>query len=511
MSNHGSKDQELIIATWGAPWVWRKTKYVLHEEGVSESVESCSSVFALAKKHKNAKVIIVGADSLLDYEQRQNGRGEDQFCGDIFYDVADKLKIEPLSKSMEKYSSYEEIILDAKKLISETAKRMSPEGLTLNNMEAIIMPMLGKPSEVTFNGGPRDPFSVLLFELFKITKDSSKDSSFGKIYLDLSQGVNYMPSLLLQAAKMLASLSLFDPSIDTKDVVEIKAFNSEPARKLSEIALHEIYWENVGTIQVPLGLGDSREIKVLDRRTGTEGDDGKKAVDSLIEFNENFDKIKGSVSKVLKSLRYPVPLLLRYSCSTIEDYREFLNALDDAFSLWKENTVINSDGKRIERRLELNYWGLYSYSLSYKACSQIKDSERQNADGSTKPQNSNDVIMYLDEFNEIAEKIYRRVSRAFEPIIKNEVSNIEKKIEEKGEVLNKGECQKLDELFRKEGDSEERGSGASKGTREPDRRIVIAHAGLQREYVEVCREKEGGRIYLRYIADSPERILKILE
>ncbi|HEU97757.1 MAG TPA: hypothetical protein ENO36_02745, partial [Fervidicoccus fontis] len=335
--------------------------------------------------------------------------------------------------------------------------------------------------------------------------------SFGKIYLDLSQGVNYMPSLLLQAAKMLASLSLFDPSIDTKDVVEIKAFNSEPARKLSEIALHEIYWENVGTIQVPLGLGDSREINVLDRRNEIKGDDGKKAVDSLREFNENFDKIKGSVSKVLKSLRYPVPLLLRYSCSTIEDYREFFNVLDYAFSLWKKNTVINSDGKRIERRLELNYWGLYSYSLSYKACSQIIDSERQNADGSTKPQNSNDVIMYLDEFNEIARKIYRRVSRAFEPIIKNEVSNIDKKIEEKGEVLNKGECQKLDELFRKEGDSEERGSGASKGTREPDIRIVIAHAGLQREYVEVCREKGGGRIYLRYIADSPERILKILE
>ncbi|MGC9187524.1 MAG: CRISPR-associated CARF protein Csx1 [Fervidicoccaceae archaeon] len=507
MSNHGSKDQELIIATWGAPWVWRKTKYVLHEEGVSESVESCSSVFALAKKHENAKVIIVGADSLLDYEQRQNGRGEDQFCRDIFYDVADELKIEPLSKSMEKYSSYEKIIVDAKKLISETAKRMSPEGLTLNNMEAIIMPMLGKPSEVTFNGGPRDPFSVLLFELFKITKDSS----FGKIYLDLSQGVNYMPSLLMQAAKMLASLSLFDPSMDTKDVVEIKAFNSEPARKLSEIALHEIYWENVGTIQVPLGLGDSREINVLDRRTGTEGDDGKKAVDSLREFNENFDKIKGSVSKVLKSLRYPVPLLLRYSCSTIEDYREFFNVLDDAFSRWKKNTVINSDGKRIERRLELNYWGLYSYSLSYKACSQIKGSERQIADGSTKPQNSNDVIMYLDEFDEIARKIYRRVSRAFEPIITNEVSNIDKKIEEKGEVLNKGECLELDELFEKEGDSEEKGSSASKGTREPDRRIVIAHAGLQREYVEVCREKGGGRIYLRYIADSPERILKILE
>lgn len=465
---------ELIIVSWGAPWKYKKKKYSL-ENG--ESISSCSSFFSIAKKYPDSDIIIVGSDSILDFSIGKDERNE---CSEAFNKAADKLNIKPISASLESYRSYDEILNRAEELIKRTAINMKPEDLDEERIKTVAVPMLGKMGNVLFTGGSRDPLSIMLYKLYMHTK--SKDVN--RIILDLTHGINYIPSILLQASRFIASLSLLRSIKGRYSSVEIKAYNSEVlSEERGEMVLREVYAENLESIMLPALKEGTGDLKLITWRGKEEPPKEFKG------FNEEIGKLYGNLKNILASVFYPAPLVLKTSCLNFKDPKLIEDALDRAFDLWKKLTdIVNIKDLKVVRNSELSYWTIYSYLLAKEACEWIgfeKDS------------------MSAEELKKSSE-LYKRINKSYEYLILNEVSKLETDEVKKKLIENKKEgCFLYSEVL-------ERERKMSK-SREPDMRILIAHAGLQSDLTQLCIEPESKEIVVKYDEEVYGKIVKQLK
>ena len=86
----------------------------------------------------------------------------------------------------------------------------------------------------------------------------------------------------------------------------------------------------------------------------------------------------------------------------------------------------------------------------------------------------------LDAIENLA-SLYKLVIPSYEYLIKYEISKIKEKLKDKDDFEGR-----LAELFKEE----------LKEVEKADRRIMIAHAGMQKQFVHVT--KKNGKIYLAY-------------
>lgn len=317
-------------------------------------------------------------------------------------------------------------------------------GLRSEEPRIVVAPAVGRPGgKWEFQGDARDFIGVVLIELGNLVLEKT----YRRIVLDLTHGINFMPAELMYLARMLASLSLAShPEVDE---ITVEAYNSDPYfRGASSLNLNLVYRETFRGIQFPSSLGRLLTPK------------GEPPEDVRI-FNDRTGELRRWVRDFLSSLYYPLPLALLELYDEGED--KVLEGIEDsvkgAYELWKKNAEVK--GERVNRRVAIDYESVYAFLLARAISLYLRDKV--------------EVPAGLDILKEISEAIYGKVGEIHKVMIVQELSGLQKNPE-----------------------SWERGEGR------PNRRVMIAHAGLQKGLIELERGRE---IRIRYKRDARE-ILK---
>lgn len=315
-------------------------------------------------------------------------------------------------------------------------------GLESGEPRIIVAPAVGRPGgKWEFQGDARDFIGVVLIELGNLILKKT----YRRIVLDLTHGINFMPSELMYLVRMLASLSLAShPEVDE---ITVEAYNSDPYfRDASLLNLNLVYRETFRSIQFPSSLGRLLTPK------------GEPPEDVKI-FNDKTGELRRWVRDFLSSLYYSLPLALLELYDEGKVAKGIEDSVKGVYELWKENTEVK--GERVTRRVAIDYESVYAFLLSRAISLYLRNKVEVPAD--------------LDLLKGISEAIYGKVGEIHKVIIVQELSELQKNPE-----------------------SWERGEGR------PNRRVMIAHAGLQKGLIELER---GEEIRIKYKRDVSE-ILK---
>ena len=497
----------LVVAPWGFPGSWRDAYYKDPLSG--RVVFSCSSlVYILCFLRSSsgllsesscgdyeARVYLLVLESIADYDKVNKKR--DSLCSEVFYEVFERRGVKEryidcLGKRYGK-NCYKEISDALKEFINRIYEesidksKVSCEISELPIIEPIILPAIGKPGvEITYLRDVGDFKSLALMELSK--KLFIEDNYlFNELIIDLSHGINFMPAATYELAYELASLSLLaSRSRDTPDEkksgrkgVRIRVYNSDPTppreaqEKTPVLRMNIVRDFELREIYLP-----KDEIgKIIDLR----GETSETVIKSI-------DHVRGIIQevipKILRSLIRPYPLLLIYFSKYFIDkqFSDFKNYLDAIEDTWYQSNKWDQNNKTLKKTMYIIPEDLYLILLSYTVAKFIKDSGVTNR---------------LDDIEILAKEIYSDISVIHEELITHEISRIRecaKKLESGGADSSSGRSILLADAY---GLCQGQGGAALRIRGQPDKRVMIAHAGFQSEYVLIdFRDKD---IYLRYV------------
>ncbi len=413
----------MIVAPWGLPALWGETIYVLEKWEMT----SCTSLGLVAQifSGKEVDVAILALDSLVDEYLSQKGESKCYSCYE---------KYRSFIRESAKVSGYSEL-----KILLNSFVKQFVECLELSfDPFVVICPAIGSPgSKWRFSGSPYDFEAVALYELGKLCIEKA----YTRIVLDLTHGVNFMPAVTLKLAGELASLILAVHE-GLQNGVELRVYNSDPKPPVS------------GTTHLNLNLVAKERIKSLlalhqlpPRLLDTKKSDLFKKRDELNSKYHNMVKLP------LSTIYYPLPLALCEVVPKAGDSPNPLQILEEAFTLWCKNVSVSD--KLMERLIALDPDAIYALLLL--------EAVRRRLEVTDKPPNLGDIKKLAN--------LYGVVNESFYYLIMNEISRIEESL---NQLMNTGWVP-LSQLFSKD-------EGYKKN---PDKRIMIAHAGLQKELVEV--------------------------
>ena len=427
----------LIIAPWGQPAGWKNKVYV--SDGVK--VESCTSLSLVVEKfrHEDFDVAILALDSLVD---EYGGQGSESKCYACYEGLRNVIRGSADAKS---YTELRENLTAFLKQFIECL------GLPHDSL-VVVCPAVGNPGgKWRFVGAPSDFEALALHMLGK----KCAETDYTRIVLDLSHGINFMPAVTLKLANWLISLILAAHGGDGKELengVELQVYNSDPSPPTggdTSLNVNLIARNRVKTIIVPHQLSGW----LLKNR----GKD-KALSDKIKNLNTQY---RETVQLTLSAVYYPLPLAL---CEAVHENMSPIQLLKEAFDLWCQHITIGSGV--VERPLEISSDAVYALLLT--------EAVRKRVAGMGK-------MPTLEDLRPLA-KFYKVVNESFYYLIMDEKHRIERKL-----FSRANEWVSLSSLY---GD-EERTS--------PDKRIMIAHAGLQKELVEIniqtrqLRYREGAR------------------
>jgi len=413
----------LVVAPWGQPALWREAIYDLD----GRKMESCTSL-GLFIEHfggENVDVAILALDSLAD---EFIGQKSDSRCYTCYEKFRDYIKKSAAARS------YIELRRGLTGFVKQFVKCLE---LPCDPF-VIICPAVGRPGgKWEFSGAPSDFEAVALYELGK----RYIEKAYTRIVLDLSHGVNFMPAVTLKLAGKLASLILAAHE-GLQDGVELQVYNSDPRPSLDEaprLNINLVSKDRVKTILAPHQLS-SRLLDTKERYLFTER--GRLNVEYL-----------AMVKLPVSAIYYPLPLALCETVPQASSSPGSLQLLDKAFTLWCESVRIGD--KLVKRLIKLDPDAVYALLLT--------EAVRMRLRGVGRPPT-------LEDIKKLAE-LYNVVNESFYYLIMDEISRVERSL---SYFTNTGWVP-LSKLFSEDG---ERGMN-------PDKRIMIAHAGLQMELVEV--------------------------
>ncbi len=317
-------------------------------------------------------------------------------------------------------------------------------GLETKKPHIVVAPAVGKPSgKWEFRGDVRDFIGIVLIELGNLVLEKT----YRRIVLDLTHGINFMPAELMYLARMLASLSLAShPEVNE---ITVEAYNSDPySRSSSLLNLNLVYKETFKDIQFISSLR-----KLLASK--------EEPPEDIKTFNNNTGKLRNWVRDFLSALYYPLPLALLelYDRRKGEIVKSIEDSVKRAYELWKDNTEVKEE--RINRRVAIDYESVYAFLLSRAISIYLKDKVEVPAD--------------LNLLEKVSESIYGKVGEIHKVIIMQELSELQR---------NPRSWERTEE--------------------KPNKRVMIAHAGLQKGLIKL----EGGEeIRIKYKKDISE-ILK---
>jgi CRISPR-associated protein Csx1 len=414
----------LVIAPWGQPASWRNVSYILE----NIKVESCTSLMAVVQHFGNdTDVAILTLDSLLDeYIKETKSR-----CYECYNRHRDLVKKSANAKT------YEELLNILQGFVKEFIRCLN---LACDPF-VVICPSIGSPGgNWNFIGASSDFEAVALYELGK----KCIQTPYTRIFLDLSHGINFMPAVTLKLASELVSLILAahgGAMGELANGVELSVYNSDPSRVdngVQQLKLNIVVRERIRTILSPHQLSP----KLLDTKK-----------ENLLTARDSINAAYLDMVRLpLSAIHYPLPLALCETIFLIGNSSLPLQLLDKAFNLWHENISIGN--KSVERLVKLDPDAVYALLLTEAIRRRLEEVEKPP---------------HLEDIKKLA-KFYKFVNESFYYLIMNEISDIERRL---GSFENSGWLP-LSRLF---GEEERKMS--------PDKRVMIAHAGLQKELVEI--------------------------
>ena len=420
--------KSLLITSIGNPQNYSFTTYSYRGEPKKGCVSSV--VFDVVDK-----AIYVGLASLIDVRTHTQG---EKTCGSTQQtnECAEKAR-----KILEKYQGksygeYAELHHDAEEALEEYAES------TFRSAHSIVVPPLGKPGEkYTFRFPPNTANTILLLKLYR----ECGEETYTRIMVDLTHGVNFLPTLCLKAAQLLSQIML----VRSRSAVSLEAYNADPYKpNIEKQEVNLVHSEAVENLTLYNLLQEPKKIK---------GD-----LRSLLQDEER-EKLCATYSAskyLLKTLAHPYPLTLAYAAERFKRKADpkLVNVLVNQIlekCEWSDNTA--------KTQYEVDELYAFQIILAYEVAKQVSKIAVWN-NGYT-----------LDTIEKLAE-LYGIVAQPYTILIKQEISKIKEKLK-----TNQGFRGTLAELY-----------GHKDTPNQMDKRIMVAHAGFQMEFIHL---EEGRAAY----------------
>ncbi|ABM80564.1 CRISPR-associated CARF protein Csx1 [Hyperthermus butylicus] len=340
----------LAVAPWGDPAGWTYTRYRLKAGGKTVEVESFTGLAAVAKAYPEARILIVAADTLADPAFTLTG--------------------------------YEDVIDSARRYVKNYLCQLQGKA------EVHILPGVIAQKHRVFRGKPTDYYYKLLDTLIK---PAWEGETVKAIVLDLTHGINYMPSTALKAVEEVAALHALAASLkhSKAETVKVEVYNSDPiilpADERKKLARNRQYpCKPAASIEPPtatIHLIMARRYTTLDLISN---------IDSLINTAEKtpvkptsrectigrdekqeLDEAVDEALKLLKMLRYGlIPQLVyytaKYAAKLLEKLKQAYNTTE---KLWHEGITVKKTPEKLEvtrcRQLTEAYKTiLYTYTIA---------------------------------------------------------------------------------------------------------------------------------------------------
>jgi CRISPR-associated protein Csx1 len=475
----------LFVATWGLPAVWEEALYVFSPGEKSER-KYCTTLIPLLLSMREAvdggkpDLVIVVLDSLVNkYTPRDQRKQPESKCYECYNDLSKYIDMAASS------SSYTGIVSHIKRFIEEFVKCL----LDKYNVElevkphVIVAPAVGSPGgNWVFKGELWDYQSKVLVELGELCLNKP----YQRVVLDLSHGINYMPSLTLHLSPMISSILLLAHR-ELKSV-EFTLYNSDPFSSNRPLVLNrdEVKVDSIHLVH--------RRIKPVElsrwaRSEAAKYLELKKALDDI------FREVLGYAKYLYTSLYYPLPLALYYL--TREDICRSLNEAWNKIRRGLEDSVfVNREEREVLRPITIDPLTLYMYYVARALCKRLGDHGVEDP--------------LVTRLREREAEVYELVHKALHRVVQHELDDIVKKVKDlRGqEALYrclKGSWIRLCQLRAIVGVEKDSCAEKIDLYRFENRRNLIAHAGLLKDIVEVLVEDDE-KIRIRYV--EREELLK---
>ena len=172
----------VLIAPWGNPFQWESVNYRFNDTTIKKE----STLPVLVDVLKPDKVLIIVLDTLANIQIR----GEP--------DIRPK-----------KFSNYDDVVQDVEErvkwfLINKIAEENILKMLKNGSLKVIVSPGVGTFKNIVVDGDISDFYSYAVYSLSKELPDCSME-----VYLDLTHGINFMPTLIYRTLNELLSLASF--------------------------------------------------------------------------------------------------------------------------------------------------------------------------------------------------------------------------------------------------------------------------------------------------------------
>lgn len=203
---------KVLVIPWGNPFQWEPITYKMN----GYEIKSRSTLPILFEALNPEKTLIVTLDTLANFKRKTEN-------GDI-----------PNVEARE-FSSYEEIVADVKERVhwfinhsiieeleDEHIKLNLKKGLKNKKIEISVAPGVGVFGNITIEGNMIDFYHFIVYKLAQCIPSDLQNAEPLEVYLDLTHGINFMPTLTYRALHNLLGIAAY------LDDVTITVLNSEP-------------------------------------------------------------------------------------------------------------------------------------------------------------------------------------------------------------------------------------------------------------------------------------------
>ena len=416
---------KILLAPWGDPTRWKPIYYSMG----SHKERSISTLSILSKCYD--KVFILVLDSLIDISPDENSNLYNEYKCTIY---------EANKRENLRYNDMVDAISSFVKKVVGTLSNSVEVG---EKFEIIVLPSFGSLGGVTtFKGKPEDYISI---GLIKISKKLQSFDNITDISVDLTNGLNFIAGLTIKMAEQLSDLTLMKNT--TENGISVEYYNSDPyspSNKEKEHIIRTVLKDRKNKIIFPY-LSLKEDSKGLMNKN-----DDSNSNDEYKKINKYYNNY---VPNVIKSLYYPFPLILKYYAG------KEMEMCDKILNLWEDGICIS--GNEINRHLNINQKKLFALMFANIVL------KKMTADYS------------IDCIDQEAKNIYPKISEIGSILINKEINHIKNALA--ALRTNSVNSENYGKLFF---------SGPNQLVNKkslPDKRILIAHAGFQNDFVEIFK------------------------
>ncbi len=472
---------KLLIAPWGNPREWNPAKYVIR----NKEYLSKTSTLPLLEHVKPNALVVIALDTLAPLVFGSQPKDIKSYL-DIVHGVEEEIRrrLDNFINEFVEDSRRNEISID------EEAIRRVDKRIVIAPGAGTFYPR--KDGEYAnypyrFEGPMIDFYNIVLYELSRIMLGYLTPESTVQLHLDLTHGINYMPTLTYRAVAHITSI------LALTHTTELHVYNAEPyppgwrrikSQELPRLFIHLVERRDVAP-EVPIEWpedpnewGPGRSLDTDDQNLKAEINKilGEKYKLIMLECDERVS-LSALCFDFTLAVRDGIPLLLVYTWNALsrgERGQLLYNMIREIYDLWLKNIRVDSNalGVSIVRKVRftktfttyVSVWFMHNVLSNIMSLEDVKFTEC-----------SEDIaflvkLRYLDK---LYEDLYSRLGLELSAVVWREISNVKRDVKDYVDKKPGEVCKtKLYSEIAKELGKQEKLSP------EFDLRNFIAHSGL---------------------------------